>query len=1044
MNGYSPLYIRSMTNTKKIRYDLLTGITYPDLEAQVNSLGVSVTQISPGTSFTNQQEQIDALGVSESNTDTRLTNLGTTIGTTTTNYQSSFTTANLNVGSKAFMGSNGSFTSSNATLTTNSGVNGWWNTSNTNALRVCGNDNGCIDFGVDSASGCWIQSRDVATPTINYPLVLQGQGGKTGVGITNPAYTLDVSGDINSSGSIRINGNSLGTSISNTDQRLTDMGVSIGSSYTLIGTSISNDDTKISNIGTSISNMTTDMNVSSSYKVNGTLVLGATILGSGVVNSSLTSFGNSPTLNTPAIGTSMALSPITINPYSVGLCFNNNSSTQSRLWFSGNNTTNNQSVLPGIGVNTNDLILTNGIGNMYLFNGLGGAQNLTMSIIGTTSSAGKVGINATPIYQLDVGGDTNISSGSQYRINGSSVLSADSLGSGVVNSSLTSFGNNPTINTPTIGTSMTTPSIKTGNFTISPNVGNDNNGTILSIKHDTGSNQNQTYLQFLNSTNYTTSGVVNAIGSADNDLYIINNTGNLRIPVGLGYSNHEMITILGSTSAVGTVGINNSSPSYLLDIGGDTNISSGSVYRINGSNVLSVNTLGSGVVNSSLTSFGSNATMNSPTLTYPVLSFGNSIYLASDNGTGVDNVASQVNVFNSVGNQVSLSFRKSDGTGYEQSIMRYSNNSMYFRNDYGDLTFTVGNGSSYGQPLYLKYNTALNSFIGVNNNSPSYDLDIVGNCNVSTGYNYMLNGNSVLTGSTLGSVITNSSLTKFGSSPTLNTPIVNSATLNTPSATGAVSSYGLGGVLSDTTKIATRSVYNSDDTHSSYPSIQELAIKDNSFTFYDGYWTGTNFAYGISSGSNTVILNKTNGRYDIYNYVSTGFGATYVLGDTAPVLSVQSGKIGVNTSVPSDHFDVNGNCNIANGYSYKINGTSVLNQTTLGSGVVNSSLTSFGTNALFRNSVNGSIAIAGGGSSTNLFQVPSGYLHALVAIESNTSSGLFYVVSSSSQRGVGTVSTLTADGTTTFTVSIAGTPTYITAGNSTAGNVTVSYSITLF
>ena len=52
------------------------------------------------------------------------------------------------------------------------------------------------------------------------------------------------------------------------------------------------------------------------------------------------------------------------------------------------------------------------------------------------------------------------------------------------------------------------------------------------------------------------------------------------------------------------VGIGLSNPSYKLHVAGDTNLSVGYVYRINGVQVLSSSTLGTGVTNSSLTSVG--------------------------------------------------------------------------------------------------------------------------------------------------------------------------------------------------------------------------------------------------------------------------------------------------------------------------------------------------------------------------------------------------------------------------------------------------------
>jgi hypothetical protein len=54
----------------------------------------------------------------------------------------------------------------------------------------------------------------------------------------------------------------------------------------------------------------------------------------------------------------------------------------------------------------------------------------------------------------------------------------------------------------------------------------------------------------------------------------------------------------------GNTGIGLSNPSYKLHVAGDTNLSSGYVYRINGAYVLSSSSLGTGVTNSSLTALG--------------------------------------------------------------------------------------------------------------------------------------------------------------------------------------------------------------------------------------------------------------------------------------------------------------------------------------------------------------------------------------------------------------------------------------------------------
>ena len=61
------------------------------------------------------------------------------------------------------------------------------------------------------------------------------------------------------------------------------------------------------------------------------------------------------------------------------------------------------------------------------------------------------------------------------------------------------------------------------------------------------------------------------------------------------------------------------------------------------------------------------------------------------------------------------------------------------------------------------------------------------------------------------------------------------------------------------------------------------------------------------------------------------------------IMTIDSSNVGIGITSSGDKLDVNGSLNIASGNDYKINGTSVLNATTLSSSVVNSSLTSIGT-----------------------------------------------------------------------------------------------------
>ena len=90
--------------------------------------------------------------------------------------------------------------------------------------------------------------------------------------------------------------------------------------------------------------------------------------------------------------------------------------------------------------------INNNLSTGYIFavNDISGLPLLRANADGTVTMgefAGNIGIGlSNPSYKLHVVGDTNLSSGYVYRINGTSVLSASSLGTGVTNSSLTALG----------------------------------------------------------------------------------------------------------------------------------------------------------------------------------------------------------------------------------------------------------------------------------------------------------------------------------------------------------------------------------------------------------------------------------------------------------------------------------------------------------------------------------------------------------------------------------------------------------------------------
>ena len=90
--------------------------------------------------------------------------------------------------------------------------------------------------------------------------------------------------------------------------------------------------------------------------------------------------------------------------------------------------------------------INNNLSSGWIFNvgDISGLPIIRANADGTIAMAefaANVGIGlSNPSYKLHVAGDTNLSSTYAYRINGTSVLSASSLGTGVTNSSLTAVG----------------------------------------------------------------------------------------------------------------------------------------------------------------------------------------------------------------------------------------------------------------------------------------------------------------------------------------------------------------------------------------------------------------------------------------------------------------------------------------------------------------------------------------------------------------------------------------------------------------------------
>jgi hypothetical protein len=261
-----------------------------------------------------------------------------------------------------------------------------------------------------------------------------------------------------------------------------------------------------------------------------------------------------------------------------------------------------------------------------------------------------------------------------------------------------------------------------------------------------------------------------------------------------------------------------------------------------------------------------------------------------------------------------------------------------------DGNLSVGGDLDIGDVTATLSVDTVNQRVGISKLTPAYTLDVSGDVNTST--KYKIGGTDVLTSTTLGSSVTNSSLTSLGTLSSLSVTgdlTIDSTTLKVDSTNNRV------GIVK-ASPAYTLDV-TGDINFSGYLRISNNAVLSSA-------WANVTNYYAISS---VQVLNSTTLGSSVVNSSLTSVGTLSSLSVTGDLtvdsttLKVDStnNRVGVCNASPDYALDVTGRINVSQ--SYRIGGTDVLGQTTLGSTVVNSSLTSVGT--LSSLSVTGNLTI---------------------------------------------------------------------------------------
>ena len=429
-----------------------------------------------------------------------------------------------------------------------------------------------------------------------------------------------------------------------------------------------------------------DIGFLQNYKINNTSVLNSSTLGSGVINSSLTSVGNLTSLNVDnnvVIGgdlevngttTTFNSETVSIQDSLMKLANNNSADTVDTGFYSlyNNGTTRfsglfrdasdnkfkfftGTTIEPSTTVDVSsggftlgDVQVKNIDCNTVNINSGGSTSEISYT---STSREYRAGVNGTEytIYDntaslfrlaIDSSGNMDLKTGA-YKINNSEVLSSTTLGSGVVNSSLTNVG---TLSDLTVSNTISAYGMAFGS---DGSVGFGGNQLTLSGKNFIDiriNNAGSPSRMFFNTTELDIKTNTDMNNYNLQNIGILGTTGSCNL--GHHSSGNNILTVDEPNDTITTYGNITMNSGSLDIVSGNVDIGFLNDYQINSNSVLNSTTLGTGVINSSLTSVG---TLSSLTVSGDLTVDTNTLYIDSTNnevGIGTLNPNSQFHMIN--------------------------------------------------------------------------------------------------------------------------------------------------------------------------------------------------------------------------------------------------------------------------------------------------------------------------------------------------------------------------------------------------------------